>query len=108
MIFNMCQFPLFFFIMLKHVDKVKIPKINSSPSVFFLSLKEKEFGLRVAAHPSRAMQKGEGVAIRPGGVGGRCERRRPGISSPLGLGTRSSLLFPKGKQAGLGAMKPSC
>ena len=48
-----------FFIMLKHVDKVKIPKINSSPSVFSLSLKEKEFGLRVAAHPSRATQKRE-------------------------------------------------
>ena len=46
MIFNMCQFPLFF-IMLKHVDKVKIPKINSSPSVFSLSLKEKEFGLLI-------------------------------------------------------------
>lgn len=32
------------FIMLQHVDKVKIPKVNSSPSVFSLSLKEKEFG----------------------------------------------------------------
>lgn len=32
--------------MLQHVDKVKIPKINSSPSVFSLSLKEKEFGYK--------------------------------------------------------------
>ena len=54
----MCQFPLFF-IMLKHVDKVKIPKINSSPSVFSLPLKENESGRRAAAHHSRATQRGD-------------------------------------------------
>lgn len=59
----MCQFPLF--IMLEHVDKVKIPKVSAPPSAFSLSLKEKEFGweslLRIHVE-----QEGRGAAICPG------------------------------------------
>lgn len=92
--------------MLKHVDKVKIPKIKlSSPSVFSLSLKEKEFAMNCCSSFT-CNEGGEGVAIVPrkpeAGVKGQ------GLESQLlSSGTRSSLLSPKGKQAGL-CYEPSC
>lgn len=97
---NMCQFPLFF-IMLKHVDKVKIPKINSSPSVFSLSLKENEFGRRAAARHSRATQRGDREG--PPSVMGQREAgvKCKGLESnlPFAWKTRWSSSSLKGKWA---------
>lgn len=66
--------------MLPHVDKVKIPEINSSPSVFSLSLKEKEFGYEwlLIIHIQREQKKCQNPSRGEGeGKGGRSEFKDP-------------------------------
>lgn len=93
--------------MLPHVDKVKIPEINSSPSVSSLSCKEKEFGykwlLKVhVRHEQREKCQNPSQGERKGRKVGNSETQ----NLPFAREFSSSSLSPKSKWADPGTTKP--